>query len=206
MARKKYPFEALKPYLPPGSFDLVMPVILQHKVQLTITPERQSKLGDYRSATHLKNHRISINGNLNPYAFLLTLLHEFAHLLAFEKHGYHIQAHGREWKREYGAILNTFLQNSIFPDNIAAEVQLILHNPGASSCADEGLMRVLKLYDAPTDGKILVEQLAEGQKFKIANGKYFIRGKKLRKRILCTEYPGNRVYLFSPVYEVAAVS
>ena len=89
-----------------------------------------------------------------------------------------------------------------FPDDIAAELHKILHNPGASSCAEEGLQRVLMRYDKRQPGVKLVEELAEGQKFIIQNGRMFVRGQQLRKRIKCFEYPGMRTYLFSPLYEV----
>jgi len=47
-----------------------------------------------------------------------------------------------------------------------------------------------------------VEELAEGSVFQLADGRKFIRGSQLRKRIRCIETPGNRVYLFHPLYEV----
>ena len=80
MPAHKHSFDALKAYLPDGSFELVMPLILQHRVHLTITRHRQTKLGDYRNAWGNKNHRISINGNLNKYSFLITLPVSYTHL------------------------------------------------------------------------------------------------------------------------------
>jgi SprT protein len=205
MSKEKVPFEGLKDFLPEGSFELVMPLIIQHKVHLTITKERQTKLGDYRNAYAGKNHRISVNGNLNKFSFLITLLHELAHLLAFEKHGNRIPPHGKEWKTTYAQVLHSFLQHHIFPKDIAAELWATLHNPGASTCAEEGLQRILLRYDVRKAGVKLVEQLPAGKLFKTTDGRVFKKGEQLRKRYKCTETATGKHYLFSGIYEVMEV-
>jgi SprT protein len=202
MPLKKESFDALKSYIPEGSFDLVMPMILHYKVHLVVTRERQTKLGDYRKAHYGKNHRITVNGNLNRYSFLITLVHELAHLLAFEHHGHRIAPHGREWKNTYGMLLKDFLEAKLFPEDIENQLLSSLHNPAASSCAEEGLVRVLRNYDAPARRKPSVEDLSIGDTFIIRDGRMFERGEKLRKRIKCYELPLRRIFLFSPLYEV----
>ena len=206
MPANKHSFEALKTYLPEGSFELVMPLILQHRVHLTITRHRQTKLGDYRNAWGNKNHRISVNGNLNKYSFLITLLHELAHLLAYEQFGMRIAPHGTEWKKTYGAILKDFLSRQLFPADIANELTATLHNPAASSCAEDDLQRILMRYDVKKNGVKLVEQLTKGQHFRIPGGREFVRGEIVRKRIKCFELPDMKPFLFSPLYEVMEVS
>ncbi|CAN5446848.1 SprT-like domain-containing protein [soil metagenome] len=206
MAANKHSFEALKAYLPEGSFELVMPLILQHRVHLTISRHRQTKLGDYRNAHGNKNHRISVNGNLNKYSFLITLLHELAHLLAYEQFGNRIQPHGSEWKKTYGSVLKDFLAQHLFPNDIANELKATLHNPAASSCAEDELQRILMRYDAKKPGMKMVEQLTTGQHFKIAGGRVFVKGEVIRKRIKCFELPAMKAYLFSPLYEVMEVA
>ncbi len=206
MALQKESFEALKDYLPEGSFDLVMPQILTHKVHLTVTRERQTKLGDYRHAHHGKNHRISVNGNLNRYSFLITLLHELAHLLTFDTYGARVAPHGREWKHTYGEVLKSFLAKDIFPADIAAELRISLRNPAAGTCAEEHLQRVLRRYDRRKNDQLVpVEEVPQGEQFVIKGGRFFTRGEKLRKRIKCYELPGMRPYLFSPLYEVLII-
>jgi SprT protein len=202
MPANKHSFEALKAYLPDGSFELVMPLITHHKVHLTISRQRQTKLGDYRNAYGGKNHRISVNGNLNKYSFLITLLHELAHLLAYEQYGNRIQPHGTEWKRTYAMVLKDFLVKQLFPADITKELQATLHNPAASSCAEDGLQRILNRYDTKRPGIKLVEQLLTGQQFRIPGGRVFVKGEVIRKRIKCFELPAMKPYLFSPLYEV----
>lgn len=206
MSKEKVPFQQLKQYIPEESFDGVMYYLQHYKVQLTVTRARQSILGDYRHAHQGKNHRISVNGNLNKYAFLITLLHELAHLFTYERFGHRVQAHGKEWKEAFGKILAQFLQHNIFPDDIAATLTRSLQNPAASSCADEKLLRVLKNYDPVKEGHFLLEQLPEGALFEIKGKRIFRKGEKIRKRIKCQEIATGKWYLFSPVYEVIQIS
>jgi predicted SprT family Zn-dependent metalloprotease len=100
--------------LPPGTYNAVEEYLRFYKIHLTVTQHRKSILGDYRHRTHFSNHRISINGSLNKYSFLVTLLHEIAHLLTFEKHGNRVMAHGNEWKTIYGSLLKQFVENKFF--------------------------------------------------------------------------------------------
>src|SRR6478672_9215366 len=104
MSKQEAPIEYLKRYIPGPAAERVLQYLHQYKVHLTITRERKSVLGDYRHATGYNNHRISINGNLNQYSFLITLIHELAHLVTFEKYGNRVYAHGNEWKQLYATL------------------------------------------------------------------------------------------------------
>ncbi|MEO5890219.1 MAG: SprT-like domain-containing protein [Ferruginibacter sp.] len=202
MPKQEAPLHQLKQYLPEGSFEEVSSYLLQYKVQLTITRERKSVLGDYRNSFADKNHRISVNGNLNQYAFLITLLHELAHLFTYERFGHRVLAHGQEWKNEYSKVLARFLLKKIFPPDIQKTLLKTLQNPAASSCADTSLLRVLHQYDAKKEGVSLIEALPAGTLFKIKGGREFRKEAKVRKRYKCVEVATGKVYLFSPVYEV----
>lgn len=205
MPKTEHPLHRLENYLPPNSFDLVVAFIQHYKVHLTVTAHRQSVLGDYRNAVNGKNHRISVNGTLNKYAFLITLLHELAHLIAFEQYGLRIQSHGREWKHVYSGLLKDFLKKKIFPQDVEVALYQSVHNPAASSCAEEGLMRVLRRYDeVKMNGTVLLEELPEGAWFIAPGGRVFQKGEKLRKRFRCAEKGTGKVYLISPLYEVMA--
>jgi len=204
MPKKQVPIGQLNDYLPPGTYEAVLAYLSQYKVHLTVARDRKSVLGDYRHRTNQDNHRISVNGNLNSWSFLITLLHELAHLLAFEHFGNDIMAHGKEWKRVYGGLLDQFLQKKIFPSDIELELLRSLQNPGASSCAEDGLLRVLRRYDKQSHHR-LVEELAINTMFRTSDGRVFQKGEKLRKRFKCAEVKTGKVYLFSPVYEVEAV-
>ncbi len=205
MPKKEVPVSYLENYLPAGTVPAVLEYLNRYRVHLTVTRERKSILGDYRHRTDYHQHRISVNGNLNPFAFLVTLLHELAHLLSFEEHGNRIQAHGREWKKIYGDLLKQFIQHKIFPADIEAELRITLNSPAASSCAEAGLLRVLRRYDERKDNHHLLEELATGVQFRLKDGRIFQKGEKLRKRFKCLEVKTGKLYLFSPVYEVEKV-
>ena len=206
MPKKEAPIDHLQAYLPAGTYELVSHYLHFYKIHLTITRERKSILGDYRHKTHHSNHRISVNGNLNVFAFLITLLHEIAHLLTFEKFGNRVQAHGKEWKMIYAMMLEQFLKNKTFPEDIEKALLQSLHNPAASSCAEDGLIRILRNYDRKVNGNKFIEEIPHKALFKTNDGRIYQKGNKLRKRFSCKELKTGREYLFSPVYEVEMIS
>jgi SprT protein len=205
MAKQEVPVNHIEQFLPPGTGEAVLRYLHEYKVHLTIARERKSILGDYRHRTHHHNHRISVNGNLNRFSFLITLLHEIAHLLTFEQYGNRVTAHGREWKNVFGGLLHQFVQHKVFPVDIEQELLQSLKNPAASSCAEEGLLRVLKKYDQGHQQQPFVEAIPPEACFRTKDGRVFRKGEKLRKRFKCTEVKTGKVYLFSPVYEVELV-
>jgi hypothetical protein len=205
MSKKEAPITQLQNFLPAGTYEGVLEYLQQYHVHLTVARERKSILGDYRHRTRIENHRISINGNLNSFSFLITLLHELAHLLTFEKYGNRVASHGREWKTIFGNLLQRFIEKDVFPADIRRSLLQTLHNPAASSCADEHLLRTLKKYDKQTSPLVFVETIPAGSLFKTHDGKVFRMGEKIRKRYRCEEVTTKRVYLFSPVYEAAIV-
>ena len=147
MSKKQIPLSSLDDFLPAGSYPMVEPFLVNYKVHLTITRSRKTVLGDYRHAHLEKTHRISVNGDLNKFAFLITLLHELAHLITFIRYAHKVAPHGIEWKQQFGQLLKQFLDSNLFPMDIRNQLISSINNPAASSCADLGLMRVLRKYD-----------------------------------------------------------
>ena len=205
MAKKEAPISTLKDFLPEGTYEPVLHYLQHYHVHLTVARERKSVLGDYRHRTKAESHRISVNGNLNQYSFLITLLHELAHLLTFEEYGNRVQSHGVEWKKIFGQLLAQFIEHKVFPADIEQALLRSLHNPSASSCADENLLRTLKNHNKRKSTAVFIETLPEGSLFKTHDGRIFKKGAKLRKRYKGVEVGTGRLYLFSPVYEVELV-
>ncbi len=202
MPKQEVPFLQLKQFIPPDSFTDVLYYLQHYKVQLTVTRERQTILGDYRHRILHKGHRISVNGNLNKYSFLITLLHELAHLFTYERYGHRVSPHGSEWKKEFSAILVLFLQKKIFPEDIEQALRKTITNPAASSCGDAKLLRVLRNYDNKKEGSLMVEQLPDNAFFKINGDRVFKKGPKMRTRFKCQEVLTGKWFLFSGMYEV----
>ena len=206
MSYRKIDYSGLQEYIPDGSLDAVVHYLKLYKVHLKITAERRTVHGTYRNATSVKQHLITVNGTLNKYAFLITFLHELAHLTTFEKYRNQVPPHGREWKTEFGKILIEFLSKNIFPKDIEAAILRSLHNPGASSCSNPQLNRVLKQYDEGRHESIMhVEDLKPGEHFLIRGGRRFIKGEKVRTRYKCQEAKTAKWYLFQALYEVKKV-
>lgn len=206
MPKKEAPLSTLQRFLPSGTYEPVCEYLQHYQVHLTVTRERKTLLGDYRHRIGSKTHRISVNGNLNSYAFLITLLHELAHLLTFEQYGNRVSAHGREWKNVFGELLAQFIQHEVFPADIKAALVRSLSNAAASSCADETLLRTLKIYDKAQSHLVFIDAIPEGALFKTVDGRVFQRGKKMRKRFKGVEVATGKLYLFSAVYEVERVN
>jgi hypothetical protein len=204
MPKKEAPLTYLDNYLPPGASEKLLEYLHRYQVHLTITRSRKTILGDYRHATGSDNHRISVNGSLNKFAFLITLIHEIGHLITFQQYGNRVYSHGKEWKLAYRKVLEDFLHLKLFPADLHHALLKSLHNLPASSCSDVNLTRVLKNYDV-RDKTVLVEDVPTGTLFKTADGKIYSRGRQIRKRIECIEQRTGKLYLFSPVYEVEPV-
>ena len=205
MAKSQAPLDALKDYLPEGTFEKVSEWLYQYHIHLTITRERTSVLGDYRNAVDGKNHRISVNGNLNKFAFLYTLIHEIAHLLIYDQYGHRVASHGREWKMQFSILLRDFLEHHIFPPDISDAISRSLKNPAATSCAEDDLLRVFRNHDLHKKNILFVEEVEAGGLFVLRDGRIFKRGERIRKRYKCIELSTGKEYLFSPVYEVKKV-
>lgn len=202
ISKREVALDTLAGYLPEGTYPKVHYYLIRYKVDLTITRKRNSVLGDYRFPDKKSGHRITVNGDLNPYSFLLTLLHELAHLVAFTFYGNRIQPHGKEWKKTFSNILSHFTGQGYFPPDVEAAIKKYMINPAARSCADEDLIRTLRSYDPPKAGVCFVEDLEDGERFLANDGRIYQKGKKIRKRYECRDVKNRKTYLFSPVYEV----
>jgi hypothetical protein len=206
LAKVEHPLHALNTYLPDGAFEPVIQLINHYKVHLTVTRERKSVLGDYRHAVLGANHKITVNGNLNKYEFLITLLHELAHLLCFEQYRNRVEAHGKEWKAIYGQLLAQFIQLAIFPEDIRKSLQKTLLNPAATANGETALLLILRKYNTiQKEGVVTLAHVADGTLFKETKGRTFRKIKLRRKRIECIEVATGNIYLFSALTEVKII-
>jgi hypothetical protein len=198
--------EILVEYLPEAMIDPVFAWVVRHQIYLKITRSRASKLGDYRPPGNKQAyHRITINHDLNPYAFFITFVHELAHLLTHKQYGTMVQAHGKEWKANYRKLMKPFLEKNVFPPNLQRTVYQHLRNIKASSQADVELTRTLMLFDGGRR-ETLIEDLHPGDRFLFRNNREFQVVEKLRKRYKCIELDSKRIFLFQPLTVVEMVS
>lgn len=206
MGKQEQSLQALSRFIPEGSFPLILPFFDTHTIHLTLTRERKSVLGDYRNPVKdAPFHRISINANLNPYNFLITLLHELAHLFTWVKFHGKVAPHGGEWKEEFRKILVPFMGKSIFPADVEKALLSYLHNPAASTCTDIHLYKALYRYDDRKPGYKLVDDLGPNAIFETDNGEKYQKVEKRRTRTKCRNLTNNRLYLFSGIMEVREI-
>ncbi|PIB30370.1 SprT-like domain-containing protein [Maribacter sp. 4G9] len=197
--------EILGKYLPERSVHPCLELIKDHRVHLKIVNERVTRHGDYRRLPDGK-HLITVNATLNRYRFLITLVHEIAHLVAFEKYGRNIKPHGLEWKRTFQFLMLPYLRPEIFPSKLLPLLAMHFKNPKASSSTDARLSIALQHFDTQESDKTYVFQLPYGSVFRIYNGKLFKKGNKRVKRFECVEVKTGRVYLFQPNAEVELIT
>ena len=164
---------------------------------------RNTKLGDFRFRRDQSIQTITLNLDLNPYQFLLTLIHEVAHLRAFAQHGTAHAPHGPEWKAKFKQLLDPLLNESIFPRDILVPLKLHMRNPSASSARDLFLMKEMSKYDVTTQQKttFFLADLATHTHFELA-GRKFKKGETRRTRILCEELETGKKYLVSRLAKV----
>lgn len=192
--------EILKKYIPDHAVAPVFHLIEINGIHLSIVNERKTRHGDYRRQPD-GIHRITVNANLNKYRFLITLIHEIAHLVAFEKFGRMIKPHGLEWKKTFQNLMLPFIRPEIFPSEVLPYIARHFRNPKASSDTDAQLSVALKKYDQPND-KSYIFEVPHGGTFRIYNGKIFKRGIRRVKRYECLELDTGKIYLFQPNAEV----
>lgn len=196
--------EGLKSFVPEGVANDLAALIVKHRCHVTITRDRSSKLGDYRHPTPTSGHRISVNGSLNPYAFVITFIHEMAHLTAFEKFKNKVDPHGAEWKQEFKELMRPYLSAEVFPEPLLSVLTHHMRNPKSSTVRDAALMRELRAYDLARE-TVLLEELPNDAHFYLQSRK-FIKGDQLRKRFRCVECGSGRKFLISPIAEVIPVA
>lgn len=182
----------------------VFELIKKNGIHLKIVNERKTRHGDYRK-TLAGNHQITVNANLNPYRFLITLIHEIAHLVAFEQYGRYIKPHGIEWKSTFQQLMLPFIHPAVFPADLLPLLARHFKNPKASSDTDAQLSVALKHFD-PINGKKYIFELPHGSIFKIYNGKTFKKGNRRVKRYECTEISSGKTYIFQPHAEVELIN
>lgn len=169
-----------------------------------VTRKRSSKLGDYRFDRIDGSHTITVNYDLNAYSFLITYIHEFAHLLTTERNGKNAQAHGKEWKANFRELMEPVMTDLIFPSKVLLPLSRYMKNPKASTHADPDLLEVLRQYDDQDHELIPLSHLQEGDIFEFNQNTY--RKLRLRRtRVLCQHTANSRKYLISKMALVKAL-
>ncbi len=195
--------EIIIKYLPAQTVEQVIELITKYNIQLRITAGRNTKLGDYRPpGIKSKTHRISVNGNLNPWFLYLVFLNELAHLLIWNKYKNRVNPHGPQWKQEFSSLLSRLVFSDTLPSDLVVPVKKFSENIKATFASDPGLWKALKSYDKHSHDELFVEDVPLNSYFVAANGKIFKKEEKIRTRYRCLCMNNKRRYLFHPMASI----
>jgi SprT protein len=186
--------EILKAHVPENAIGYATELWRLGNFFFKLSRDRETKLGDYSFDPTAKKHTITINKGLNQYSFLVTYLHEVAHLVTTLRHGVYVKAHGEEWQSAFKEVMYPVLKPDVFPEDILIALHLHMFNdPSASSCADITLMKVLGRYDKDADDYSFLEDLGVGDHFMIKQETYEVE-RFLKKRAICFELRTGKKY------------
>jgi len=186
--------------IPKASIPLIKKWIKELNILVKIKKSRNTKLGDF-TVNKKEEYLISINKDLNKYAFLITLTHEIAHAFVREKYKRKVAPHGIEWKITFKEMMLNFLNTDIFPDDLLRPLSKHIKNPKASTVNDYNLSDMLRKYDS--NKQLILSEIPDGSIFSTLNGRQFVKLNKLRKRYKCKATDSNKIYLFNPLAAVA---
>jgi len=180
-------------HFPPKVAEYCFQLWHDYSFDFIVSKSRDSKLGDYRFSPE-KGHQVTVNHNLNPFAFLVTYIHEVAHLTTYLAYKNKVLPHGQEWKNEFYQLFEPILDEELLPSELVKVLRVYLKNPAASSTGYQPLVDILKTYDAEPPAGIPIHELLEGTSFQLKN-LFLIKGKLRRTRYICKEINSGRNYL-----------
>jgi SprT protein len=184
----------LQHHLPAQAVAYCLQLWKEKPFTLKITKSRLTKIGDFTSRKDAARPQITLNSDLNPYTFLITYIHEVAHLHVFVSYGNRVEPHGEHWKIEFQRLMTPLFSLDIFPEEVLIPLMDHMENPKASSFADVTLTKALRGFDQHANTNIVLSDLPEGSIFEL-HGRYFKKGILRRTRVVCNELNSKRSYL-----------
>ncbi len=190
-------------HLPQPAIHYCLTLWEKEPFKFQVTKSRKSKLGDFRYRRDHPIQTITINSDLNPYQFLLTLVHEIAHLHAFKQFGINLNPHGIEWKKKFAELMNPLLSDRVLPIDLLIPLRKHMRNPKASSSGDLFLMKEMSKYDTHRSNvtRLFLSDLKPGNKF-LLEGREFEKGETRRTRVLCLEVNSGKKFLIAQLAKV----
>ncbi len=194
----------IKRYVPANAVDYCLELWQENPFHFKVSRSRVSKYGDYRYDGRLRSHTITVNHNLNQYAFLITYIHEVAHRISRERFG-RKEPHGKEWKATFRKIMLPLLNDGVFPPDLLKVLAEHMKNPKASSGSDLKLAQALTQFDVldQVDHTLLMD-LQLGAKF-VLKKRIFEKQEDKRTRILCKEVNTGLKYLIPKLAKVKCI-
>lgn len=194
--------ELFEKYLPTNSINYCVNVSDRYDFELKVSFNRKSKFGHYKYSPTSKLHSISINKGLSKPLFLITFIHELAHLQVMIKYGRGEKPHGQKWKRAFTTLMLPLLNPAIFEDKLLSILANHLKNPKASLSADSSLWSIL--FPETSPNLLSVEDIDIGNYF-VFKDRVFKKVKTRRTRALCYESKSGNNYLIPLLAKIEKV-
>lgn len=185
--------------VPFAAVDFCVSLWTQYPFDFFITPDRKSKLGDYRCYHTQKKYVITINGSPEKLQFLITYLHEVAHHITYLQFGQKVKPHGREWKTTFQHLLVELLSLNVIPNEMKEVYLKFVSNPKATTAGHTQLFTLLKKQG--NHSVLFLYELEEGTVFSFKS-RLFKKVKIKRTRVLCEEVTTQKQYLIHQSAEV----
>lgn len=184
-------------YFPPIAAAYCRQLWQHYNFSFRVVKPRRTRLGDFRVLPPNRT-QITVNENLNPYAFLITYVHEVAHADVNCQYKRRVQPHGKAWQTAFQRLMQPLLMEAVFPEAILQPLQRYMTKPAATTYASPALMLALRQLDANEtdavmDNKTLLRNVPEGKAFQFAK-KTYIRGTLRRTRVVCREVSSGKSY------------
>ena len=179
--------------VPPAALDYCIALWEQYTFTFKLRKKRITKVGDF-SCRKNQVPTITVNQDSHPYLFVLTYVHEIAHLIVHRNHGWKAEAHGQIWKDTFRELMVPLLRSDVFPPDLLRELSRHMLNPKATSFSDSQLSAVLRKHDERQQHVVILDQLPEGSTFGF-QGRWFTKGPRRRTRVLCAEVKTHRKFL-----------
>jgi len=192
-----------KERLLPGSERLLEQWLDGAQIRLKLSRSRSTKHGDFRFPRNGLPAVITLNHDMHPVEFMITLSHELAHYRAWKRYGRSIRPHGEQWKHEFRWMLKEMIESGILEPEVSRAIyQCYFKRERIGSSAGEPILRVLGKAGKDS-GFTRVADIPEGTVFRLRNGKVLVKGIKLRSRFRCRDPKSGRDYSVSPMAEIA---
>ena len=185
--------DILQKHVPAPSVEYCIQLWRDTPFKFKLRKARQSKVGDF-SCKHGQTPQITVNDDLHPFLFLITYVHEVAHLRVYKQYGNKVEGHGEEWKDKFRELLVPMMNEEVFERKILKGLLNHMVNPKASTFSDPEMTELLRSVDAKWSRATLLSEIPEGSLFGL-HGKWFRKGELQRTRVLCMELKTKRKFL-----------
>ncbi len=182
--------QQLNGWLPAGTEPICSHWLVSQHTTLHIVRPRKTKLGDFRPLRPPARHRITLNADLPPLQCLVTLVHEIAHAIIWNRYQNRVPSHCREWKQCYQHLLTEVLTLNILDSQASAALREHIRRPKARSSVTCPVQKLVQ----PVYKGLVLNDLTPDQMFSLSSGQCFKVVKKLRTHWHCKELSTGQDY------------